>query len=1234
LFPRFAFWRAKLYTPQKFQSYYYYKPRKSGERQMSFEFTGRLTLSLSNRQTLTRSDGATTKRSMLADMRSSKRKKTMTTRFPRTKALSILMRYGVALLSVLVTALLTLPLHRLNYPSFFSLFFVAIVLSAWYGGLGPGLLATGLTALVTFFFHIDILLGPGTYSIEWLIMFVLASLLISWLDASRRRAEEALRESEDRYRDLVEHSHDLICTHDLDGRILSVNQTAAKALGYAPHICRERNIRDALLPKFRDQFDDYIAELQRAGIAHGVMAIQTRSGEKRLWEYTNTLRTEGVVAPIVRGVARDVTEQRRAEQALKASEAELRALFAAMTDVILVLDAEGRHLKIAPTRPADLYKPAAERIGQTLHEVFPQEAADLFLAYVRRALGEGRKQEVEYSLSMGGEQMWFDGSVSPITKDTVLWIARDITERKRTEEEREQLLVREQEARLGAEVMRDANLALTQDLSLERVLETLLDYLHKLVPYDSANVMLAEGDSQFTVSAVRGYENFLPDVRLAKAVSFDANANALLGTIHATGQSLLIADTEDEPDWERVPGGEHVRNWMGVPLFANGKVIGLYSLDKAQPGFFTDEHVMKAELLAALAASAIQNARLFQQVERYAAELEQRIVERERADEALRKAEEKYRGIFENAVEGIFQSTPDGHFITANPALARMLGYDSLKELLSGRTDLARQHYVEPERRTELKRLLEAHGVVREFEHQAYRKDESKIWLSDNVRVVRDDGGAILYYEGFTEDITERKQVGEALRESYSLLRAVVEGTPDAVFVKDLQSRYQMINSAGALFLGQPAAEIIGKDDADYFSPESARKIIESDRRVLKAGKAQTFEETITAGGITRTYLTTKDVYCNSHGKVIGLIGIARDITDRKRDEAALSQSEQDYRSLFEQAHDAILVFSPEREIVLDVNERACEIYGFSQSEFIGMSLETISKDVARGKARVAETLEKGDYLNFETSQYRKDGAEIILEINASMVIYQGQVAILSINRDITERKRAEEMLQTFPRRLIETQEAERQRVARELHDEIGQALTAIKINLQNVQISTEVAPQLAQSMTTIDRALQQVRDLSFDLRPSLLDDLGLVAALRWHMDREAQRAGLISEFVADLLETRLSPELETACFRIAQEALTNVVRHAQANRVRVELRRRRAELHMMIRDDGVGFNARAVRNRRAAAVHLGLQGMQERALILGGQFKIKSAALFGTEIHAWFPLISADAGEERSVSR
>ena len=215
-------------------------------------------------------------------------------------------------------------------------------------------------------------------------------------------------------------------------------------------------------------------------------------------------------------------------------------------------------------------------------------------------------------------------------------------------------------------------------------------------------------------------------------------------------------------------------------------------------------------------------------------------------------------------------------------------------------------------------------------------------------------------------------------------------------------------------------------------------------------------------------------------------------------------------------------------------------------------------------------------------------------------------------------------LLEDFSQRLIEAQEAERHRVALDLHDDVGQLLTAIKLNLAAIQREAEASPlvrRVDEGLDLVDRAIERVREMALDLRPSLLDDLGLVAALRWYLDRETGRAGLTLEIVVDPLPARLPPQIETACFRIAQEALTNVVRHARARRVRVELRQRGAELHLAIRDDGAGFDVGAVSSRRAPEASLGLQGMRERASIVGGHLDIDSRPGHGTEVRARLPL-------------
>ena len=233
-----------------------------------------------------------------------------------------------------------------------------------------------------------------------------------------------------------------------------------------------------------------------------------------------------------------------------------------------------------------------------------------------------------------------------------------------------------------------------------------------------------------------------------------------------------------------------------------------------------------------------------------------------------------------------------------------------------------------------------------------------------------------------------------------------------------------------------------------------------------------------------------------------------------------------------------------------------------------------------------------------------------------------------------TEQKHTEEKIQLYTEQLqnlshslIEIQEIERRNIAHELHDEIGQVLTAVKINLQAMEGLDKdrlYAQRLEESIVTIDRALQQVRNLSIDLRPSMLDDFGLVTTLQWYIDRQAQCAGFVPKLHTEALQIRLPSDLETTCFRIVQEALTNVVRHARAKNVHVELRQSDTELELIIRDDGIGFDVSAAMKRASRGASFGLFGMQERIRLIDGEIEINSKPNHGTTILARFPLASS----------
>jgi PAS domain S-box-containing protein len=347
----------------------------------------------------------------------------------------------------------------------------------------------------------------------------------------------------------------------------------------------------------------------------------------------------------------------------------------------------------------------------------------------------------------------------------------------------------------------------------------------------------------------------------------------------------------------------------------------------------------------------------------------------------------------------------------------------------------------------------------------------------------------------------------------------------------------------------------------------------------------------------------------------------------------ALEVSEMRYRRLFETAQDGILILNADSGQIDDVNPFLTDMLGYSREQLLGNKLWEIGpfKDVEASKAEFRE-LQREAYVRYEDLPLETStGKSINVEFVSNIYQVNGDRVVQCNIRDITKRRRAEEKLkdysrklQVLSRRLVEAQETERRNIARELHDEIGQALTVIQLNLQAVLQSPRMktlSPRLHESLEVVDHVLEQVRDISLNLRPLILDDLGLEPALRWFTKRQAALVGLQARFQADPLKQRLNLVIETECFRVAQEALTNVVRHAQAKTVNVELRKEAGRLHLRVRDDGIGFDAGTVREQAVRGASLGLLSMEERAALAGGGLEFKSAPKKGTEVHAWFPL-------------
>jgi sigma-B regulation protein RsbU (phosphoserine phosphatase) len=287
-------------------------------------------------------------------------------------------------------------------------------------------------------------------------------------------------------------------------------------------------------------------------------------------------------------------------------------------------------------------------------------------------------------------------------------------------------------------------------------------------------------------------------------------------------------------------------------------------------------------------------------------------IERHRMDTALLDAEKKYHGVFDHLIEGIFQTSPEGAYLMANAALARIYGYASPEELMRSLTDIGRKLYVDEGRRAEFVRLMQQHDTITGFESQIYRKDNSVIWISENCRGIRDAGGRLVYYEGTVEDITQRREAEEKLRNSETLYHSLVETLPQNIFRKDRQERFTFANTQFCKVLGKPLEEIVGKTDFDFFPPELAAKYQSDDRRVMETGQPYSIvEEHRPPGGKKMFVQVVKTPLYGPDGKINGLQGIFWDITEQRlaeekirRVNALLAQNRKELRARNRQMQD------------------------------------------------------------------------------------------------------------------------------------------------------------------------------------------------------------------------------------------------------------------------------------------------------------------------------------------
>jgi PAS domain S-box-containing protein len=359
----------------------------------------------------------------------------------------------------------------------------------------------------------------------------------------------------------------------------------------------------------------------------------------------------------------------------------------------------------------------------------------------------------------------------------------------------------------------------------------------------------------------------------------------------------------------------------------------------------------------------------------------------------------------------------------------------------------------------------------------------------------------------------------------------------------------------------------------------------------------------------------------------------------KKKMEYKVRESERWLSTILNSIADAVIATDNQGRIKF-INPVAELFTGWNQTSAMGKKLSDILKLLNEfDRTGIDLEIERIDkIITRQGILTDNDGNERIILFTVSPIKSESRLSgIVVIFQDVTEQRRtdrerenlfrevssARERLKVLSKRLIDVQESERRKLARELHDEVGQILTAIKINLQTAKKVTEgnAAPHLDESIELVDEVLNQVRNLSLDLRPSMLDDLGLIPAMRWYVDKQARRSGLQAHISTDLTDQRFPPEIEITCYRILQEAVNNVLKHSAAEKLKIDIWNDEHELHLRIADDGKGFNVYTALRKALNGESTGILGMQERVELVGGKLRINSISGEGTDIHAIFPI-------------
>ncbi len=583
------------------------------------------------------------------------------------------------------------------------------------------------------------------------------------------------------------------------------------------------------------------------------------------------------------------------------------------------------------------------------------------------------------------------------------------------------------------------------------------------------------------------------------------------------------------------------------------------------------------------------------------------VTENKQSEARLRDSEERLRLAMSAAHQGLYDLNVQTGECIVSPEYALMLGYDPAEFCESNAAWRDRMH---PDDRDAVYRTYTEYvnGERADYrvEFRQRTKDGGWKWiLSLGSLVARSTDGRPLRMLGTHTDITERKMAEEDLRESEERQRILADASFEGIAIS-AGGVFLDCNDQLAQILRRPRADIIGKRISEFIAPEHRSLVAEAHR----TGLLDPFEHQIVRGDGTLRTVAVRARMAQIGGRQLRITAV-QDITDRKKGEASLRESEARYRELFEANPHPMWVYDLGSLRFLAVNNAAIAHYGYCREEFLAMTIKDIRppQDVPALLASVAKVTE-GFGASIGWRHRKRDGTLIDVEVTSHVIIFSGCRAEVVLAHDVTERRQSEA-------RLLQAEDAERRRIAKELHDATAQDLVAVIMNLGVLQESlapgdTKAARILEDSIALVENSVNDIRTLSYVLHPPRLDETGLVGGLAEYAAGFTSRTDTRIHVEADRDFGRLAEDVEIVLFRVVQEAIANVLRHSKSDTAIIRLARRGARVVLEIEDFGRGM-------ADAGARGVGITGMRERLQQLGGRLEIESDS-GGTIVRAELP--------------